>query len=308
MSRLAAFGPFFAAPVIALVTTLALASSASAQGIQPMPDSPAGKSSAAAPVGDPVVGSVNGEKIMRSDVMREMESMPPQFSQFPVETLWPSLLDRVIDRKLIAAAATNDGLPKDPEYQARMKDLGDRVLEQMYLEQRMQKQITEAAMQKRYAEMIAKVPAVTRVHARHILVKTRDEAVDILRDLAKGGDFAAIAKAKSQDGSAQAGGDLGWLTKDQVVGPFGDAAFAMKKGETSKAPVQTQFGWHIIRIDDIQADYKPSYDEKREEIQEALMQEVETAERARLRNGVKVERMTPDGSAPLPATAPAPKQ
>jgi peptidyl-prolyl cis-trans isomerase C len=156
--------------------------------------------------------------------------------------------------------------------------------------------------------MIAKVPAVTRVHARHILVKTRDEAVDILRDLAKGGDFAAIAKAKSQDGSAQAGGDLGWLTKDQVVGPFGDAAFAMKKGETSKAPVQTQFGWHIIRIDDIQADYKPSYDEKREEIQEALMQEVETAERARLRNGVKVERMTPDGSAPLPATAPALKQ
>jgi peptidyl-prolyl cis-trans isomerase C len=301
MFRLAAFGSAFA-----LVTTLTVATPVAAQGIQPMPDAP--KAASPAANADPVVGRVNGEPILRSDVMREMDSMPPQFAQFPVETLWPSLLDRVIDRKLIAAAANKDGLQKDPEYQARMKDLGDRVLEQMYLEKRMEKQITEAAMQKRYAEMIAKVPAVTRVHARHILVKTRDEAVDILRDLSKGGDFAAIAKAQSQDGSAQAGGDLGWLTKDQVVGPFGDAAFTMKKGETSKAPVQTQFGWHIIRIDDIQADYKPSYDEKREEIQEALMQEVETAERARLKNGIKVERMTPDGSAPLASLQPLPKK
>ena len=126
-------------------------------------------------------------------------------------------------------------------------------------------------------------------------------SVDVLRDLAKGGDFASVAKAKSQDGSAQAGGDLGWITKDQVVGPFGEAAFAMKKGETSKAPVQTQFGWHIIRVDDIEADYKPSYQDKRDEIQEALTEEVETAERTRLRQGAKLERMTPDGSGPLPS-------
>ena len=258
------------------------------------------------PEADPVVGRVNGETVKRSDVMREAESLPPQFAQLPINALWPLLLDRVLDRKLIAAAARKDGLNKDLEFVARMKDLEERVLEQTYLEKRMQKQITEAAMQKRYAAMLNEMKPVARVHARHILVKTRDEAVDILRDLAKGGDFAAIAKAKSQDGSAQAGGDLGWLTKDQLVGPFGDAAFAMKKGETSKAPVQTQFGWHIIRVDEIQADYKPSYDEKREEIQEALTQEVETAERARLRTGAKLERMTPDGSAPLPAQPPAP--
>jgi peptidyl-prolyl cis-trans isomerase C len=306
MARLVAFGSIFAVPVsvLAIATILSAALPVAAQGIQPMPAVPPGSAANA----DPVVGRVNGDVILRSEVMREVESMPPQFAQFPLETLWPSLLDRVIDRKLIAAAANKDGLQKDPEYQSRMKDLGDRVLEQMYLEKRMDKQITEAAMQKRYAETIAQVQPIARVHARHILVKTRDEAVDILRDLAKGGDFAAIAKQKSQDGSAQAGGDLGWLTKDQLVGPFGDAAFAMKKGETSKAPVQTQFGWHIIRIDDIQADYKPSYDEKREEIQEALMQEVETAERARLRSGIKVERMTPDGSAPLPSPQPLPKK
>jgi peptidyl-prolyl cis-trans isomerase C len=96
------------------------------------------------------------------------------------------------------------------------------------------------------------------------------------------------------------------LTRDQLVGPFADAAFAMKKGETSKAPVQTQFGWHIIRVEEIQNDYRPSYDEKRDEIQEALTQEVETAERARLRSGAKLERWTPDGSAPLPAQPAAP--
>jgi peptidyl-prolyl cis-trans isomerase C len=253
-----------------------------------------------------VVGRVNGEVVKRSEVMREAESLPPQFAQLPMEAIWPLLLDRVIDRKLVATAARKDGLEKDPEYRARMKDLEDRVLEQTFLEKRMQKQVTEAAMQKRYAEMIGAMKPVTRVHARHILVKTRDEAVDILRDLAKGGDFAAIAKQKSQDGSAKNGGDLGWLTKDQVVGGFGDAAFAMKKGETSKAPVQTEFGWHIIRIDDVQADYKPSYDEKREEIQAALVQEVEEAERKRLRSGVKIERLTPDGSRPLPDRPAAP--
>lgn len=303
MARLVAFGSALAVPasILAIASVLISATPAVAQGIQPMP---AGPTTSA----DPVVGRVNGQVILRSEVMHEAESMPPQFAQFPLETLWPSLLDRVIDRKLVVAAANKDGLTKDPEYQARMKDLADRVLEQMYLEKRVEKQVTEAAMQKRYAEMIAKIPPVARIHARHILVKTRDEAVDILRDLAKGGDFAAIAKQKSLDGSAQTGGDLGWLTKDQLVGPFGDAAFAMKKGETSKAPVQTQFGWHIIRIDDIQPDYKPSYSEKREEIQEALMQEVEVAERAHLRAGVKVERRTQDGSAPLPSPPSQPKQ
>ena len=267
---------------------------------------PAAAAKASAPEADPVVGRVNSEAVRRSDVLREAESLPPQFAQMPINALWPLLLDRVLDRKLIAAAARKDGLAKDPDYQARMKDLAERVLEQTFLEKRLAKQVTEAAMQKRYAAMLNDIKPAARVHARHILVKTRDEAVDILRDLAKGGDFAAIAKAKSQDGSAQAGGDLGWLAKEQLVGPFGDAAFAMKKGETSKAPVQTQFGWHIIRVEDIQADYKPSYDEKRDEIQEALTQEVETAERARLRTGAKLERLTPDGSAPLPAQPAAP--
>lgn len=289
----------------ALVSTPLIASLVAVPAMaQTSPPPVAGKPSV--PEADPVVGRVNGEAVRRSDVMREAESLPPQFAQLPINALWPLLLDRVLDRKLIAAAARKDGLAKDPEFLARMKDLEERVLEQTFLEKRMAKQVTEAAMQKRYAAMLNDMKPVARVHARHILVKTRDEAVDILRDLAKGGDFAAIAKAKSQDGSAQAGGDLGWLAKDQLVGPFADAAFAMKKGETSKAPVQTQFGWHIIRVEEIQTDYKPSYDEKRDEIQEALTQEVETAERARLRTGAKLERLTPDGSAPLPAQLPAP--
>jgi peptidyl-prolyl cis-trans isomerase C len=251
-----------------------------------------------------VVGRVNGEAVLRSEVQREAETLPPQFRQMPIEALWPVLLDRVIDRKLIAAAARKDGLANDPEYKTRIKDLEDRVLEQTFLIKRMEKQVTEAAMQKRYAEIVAAMKPETRVHARHILVKTRDEAVDVIRELAKGTDFAKLAQERSQDpGSGRLGGDLGWITKEQVVGPFGDAAFAMKAGETSRAPVQTQFGWHVIRVDEIQADYKPSYDEKRDEIQQALSEDVEGAERARLRNGAKVERLSPDGSKPLPPTA-----
>jgi peptidyl-prolyl cis-trans isomerase C len=285
--------------MLASFFALGLSAPVAAQNVVP---APAGK--AAAPA-DPVVGRINGQPVLRSEVLRESDGLPPQFRQVPIEALWPLLLDRVIDRKLIAAAAKSDGIAKDPDYQSRMKDIEERVLEQTFLEKRIDKQVTESAMQTRYAAMLKDMPAQTRIHARHIIVKTRDEAVNILRDLAKGGDFAAIAKSRSLDGSGQTGGDLGWITKDQVVEPFWSAAAAMKKGETSKAPVQTQFGWHVIRIDDVQADYKPSYDEERAQIQEAMSQEVETAERTRLRNAAKLERLTPDGSAPLPANPPA---
>ncbi|HTI86945.1 MAG TPA: peptidylprolyl isomerase [Alphaproteobacteria bacterium] len=299
MSRAAGTASFSLLLVATLTLSAASIPSAAAQT--------APKAAPTAPVADPVVGRVNGEAVLRSDVLREAETLPPQFQQMPIEALWPVLLDRVIDRKLIAGAARKDGLANDADVKARMKDLEDRVLEQTFLVKRMQKQVTEAAMQKRYAEMIGAMKPEARVHARHILVKTRDEAVDIIRELAKGTDFAKLAGERSQDpSSAKAGGDLGWISKEQVVGPFGDAVFAMKKGETSRAPVQTQFGFHVIRVDDIQADYKPSYDEKRDEIQQALSEDVEGAERSRLRNGAKIERLTPDGSKPLPPTgAPA---
>jgi peptidyl-prolyl cis-trans isomerase C len=295
----------FSLLVVATLTLSVATIPAGAQTAAPKaaPAAPAAPAAAA----DPVVGRANGEAVLRSDVLREAETLPPQFRQMPIEALWPVLLDRVIDRKLIAAAARKDGLTNDPDYKARMKDLEDRVLEQTFLVKRMEKQVTEAAMQKRYADMVAGMKPETRVHARHILVKTRDEAVDVIRELAKGGDFAKLAQERSQDGSARNGGDLGWITKEQVVGPFGDAAFAMKKGETSRAPVQTQFGFHVIKVDEIQADYKPSYDEKKDEIQQALSESVETAERTRVRSGAKIERLSPDGSTPLPpAAAPAP--
>ncbi|MGE5537641.1 MAG: peptidylprolyl isomerase [Gemmatimonas sp.] len=294
MVRAAGTASFSLLLVGSLTLAASIATPAAAQTAAPKA-APAANASA-----DPIVGRVNGEAVLRSDVLREADTLPPQFRQMPVEALWPVLLDRVIDRKLMATAARKDGLANDPDYKARMKDLEDRVLEQTFLMKRMEKTVTEAAMQKRYAEMLTQMKPETRVHARHILVKTREDAVDVIRELAKGGDFAKLAKERSQDGSAQAGGDLGWISKEQVVGPFGDAAFAMKKGETSRAPVQTQFGWHVIRIDDVQADYKPSYDEKRDEIQQALSEDVEGAERTRLRNGAKIERLSPDGSAPLP--------
>jgi len=300
MIRPAAF-----ASVFVLTSFVASAALIPAGAQNPTP-APAAKSTAKSGAQDPVVGRVNGEAITRSEVLREADGLPPQFRQVPIDTLWPLLLDRVIDRKLMAAAAKSDGIPKDAAFQARMKDIEERVLEQTFLERRIDKQVTEAAMQNRYAAMVKNMPAETRIHARHIIVKTRDEAVDILRELAKGGDFATLAKNHSLDGSAQQGGDLGWLTKGQVVGPFWDAIVAMKKGETSKAPVQTQFGWHVIRVEEVQADYKPSYDEEREQIQEAMSQEVESAERNKLRSGAKLERLGPDGTTPLPARPAAP--
>lgn len=243
---------------------------------------------------DPVVARVDGQPILRSEVLATMDTLPPQYRAMPLEAIFPALVGQIIDRKLVVAAAKKEKLETDAEYKKRMAELQDRVLEQVYINKKIDAQLTDAVLKKEYDKM----PTESKVRASHILVKTRDEAVQVIREISGGAKFEDVAAKKSLDPSGKQGGDLGFFTKEQMVAPFSDAAFKMKKGEISKSPVETQFGWHVIRVEEIQADAKPAFDEVRDELRDQMSDQVFGDVIEKLRSSAKIERFAPDGSVP----------
>ena len=254
---------------------------------------------------DPVVARVNGSEIKRSEVMRTISSLPPQVQQMPVQLIFPAVIDQIINGKLVAAAGYKANVQKDPEVADRMKRAEERIVQELYLTKEVQKRITDDRLQEAYKAFKQENPPQEEVKASHILVESEDAAKAIIADLKKGGDFAKIAGEKSTDkAAAQQGGDLGYFTKDQMVEPFANAAFAMKPGEISQAPVQTQFGWHVIKVEDRRSTTPPSFDEVQEQLRSQVSEQVIGELVEGLRKDAKVERFQMDGS-PMPAEQPA---
>ena len=245
---------------------------------------------------DPVVARLDGKPIYRSEVELQAKSLPKQYRRLPFASVFPMLLNQVIDRKLVAAEVSRQGLENDPEVEKRIADIRERVVHEIYLSRRVQIEVTEAALRKRYERQVKEAPAVKEARARHILVKTEEEAIAVIAELENGAEFAATAKAKSIGPSAARGGDLGYFKRQQMAPPFAEAAFALKPGKMTKKPVKTQFGWHIILTEDIREIKPPSFENKREQLHTEMSREVVTTEMFRLRKSAKIERFNQDGS------------
>lgn len=257
---------------------------------------------AQAAAADPVVARVNGKPILRSDVMAAHRQLPAQVQQMPLEMIFPLVVDQVVSSRLLSEAGRDQNLHNDPEVKNQMARLEDRVIERVYLTRVVEKAVTEDKLRARYSDFAKKQPAGEEVKASHILLEKEDEAKRVIADLEKGGDFARIAREKSIDPSGREnGGDLGFFQKEQMVPEFSGAAFAMKKGETSKAPVKSQFGWHVIRVTDRRAMAAPTFEAAREELSEELAREAVDAHVKALREEAKVEVFNADGSALAPA-------
>lgn len=251
---------------------------------------------------DPVLATVDGTPIRRSDVAAVQRTLPAQFQQVPVEVLYPAVVERLIDSKLVANAGRKDKLEDDPEVKRRLAQFEDRLIQDVYLTRRVEAAVTDKALRERYDTFVKANPPKEEVSARHILVQTEAQAKEVIGELAKGGDFAEIAKAKSMDPSGKSqGGSLGFFSREDMVPEFSAAAFAMKAGETSKTPVKTQFGWHVIKVEERRQN-APSFDEMREQLTTELSQEIVGEVVGKLREGAKVERFGLDGS---PRAAPA---
>lgn len=246
---------------------------------------------------DVVVATVNGQKIMRSEVEMMAASLPPQYRQMPLQLIFPALLDQVINTKLVAGEGRKQGLQNDPEVKRRMAMIEDRLVQDAYEQKELTRQITPAALKARYDKQVAGMGPEEEVNARHILVKTEDEAKAVIADLKKNGDFAKIAKEKSTDtGSGANGGDLGWFKKGDMVPEFAEAAFKLKKGEVSPAPIKTQFGFHVIKLEDRRPAKPPTFEEMEEDLRAQMEREISTQMVEQMRTKAQIERFNIDGS------------
>jgi peptidyl-prolyl cis-trans isomerase C len=255
---------------------------------------------AADPGSDPVVARIDGVELHRSDVDAARQDLPPQAQKLPIEQIYPILLDRLVDSALVAEAGRKEHLDQDPDLQRRLKSYEDRLIQQAYLTHAIDAGTSEDRLKARY-ETFAKEQAHEEVHARHILVKTEAEAKAIIAELEKGADFAELAKKNSTDPAASQGGDLGYFGRDEMVPEFAEAAFATPTGQFTKTPVKTEFGWHVIKVEDRRTKQPPSFDEARAEVGKLIARDIIEANVQELRKNAKIETFGLDGK-PLPAS------
>ena len=261
---------------------------------------------------DPVVATVNGQQIRLSELEVAQQSLPQQYRNMPLQAVFPALLDRIIDSKLVVQDGKKTKLTDDAAFKKRLAFVEEQVLQDYWIQREIAKKVTAEKLRQRYEERLKSMPAEEEVHARHILVATEDEAKALIAEIKKGVAFDKLAKEKSTDKASGAeGGDLGWFKKSDMVKEFADAAFDLKKGQMSETPVKTQFGYHVIQVEDRRKAPPPAYEELADQLREELAREVVTAQLDLMRAGAKIEKFNIDGSkaeaAPAkPATPTAP--
>ena len=204
------------------------------------------------------IGTLNGKDIWLDDVLRAAERLPEEFQQAPLEDYYSQLVNDIIDSQLAANAARDDAYDKKPDIAAAMQMAANRVLAESWLAEKVRTEVTETAIQKAYDKFVDDTASREQVTASHILVETEAEAEAIIIALQNGADFAELAKEKSTGPSGPNGGALGTFGRGQMVPAFETAAFNLAIGNHSDTPVQTQFGWHIIKVDS--KDIAPSPD------------------------------------------------
>jgi peptidyl-prolyl cis-trans isomerase C len=250
---------------------------------------------------NPVVAKVNGAEIHRSELEQAYQSLPDEYRQMPLDALYDPLLQRVIDTRLLADVAIKEGLPEQPAVKAALDRAREGALRDLVIQRALAAGTNEEALRKAYdAAKSAPEFKVEEVHARHILLDNEADAKAVIVELDKGGDFTALAKAKSKDPSAaQNSGDLGFFRREAMVPEFSAAAFDMAPGTWSKEPVKSQFGWHVILVEEKRAS-EPTFEEKEAELKDELSRQIVTALLDGAREGATIERFNLDGS---PATA-----
>jgi peptidyl-prolyl cis-trans isomerase C len=273
-------------------------------------NSSSGGSQAANP-NDPVVARVNGAEIRQSDVAIAEEEVGSQLQGSPDQKR-EQLIGYLTDIILVAQAAEKQKVADTPEFKRREAFMRNRLLMGAMMQAHVKAAATDEEMHKVYEEAVKPMGAEEEVRARHILVETEDEAKAIVQDVKGGADFAEVAKEKSKDpGSAKDGGDLGYFVKGNMVPEFADVAFKMYPGQVSN-PVKTQFGWHVIKLEDRRSRQVPDFEQVKNQIEAFVGRRAQTEFVAQLRDGAKIERLDkpttppPPVSVLPPAEAPAP--
>ena len=248
-----------------------------------------------------VLAKVDGQPITDADVADAMTDIGPGLPQkLEGAARQKYVLDYLIDLKLAAKKAEADKLTSSPEFERKLGYYREKLAMEELLNSVGKAAATEEAERKAYDEAAKAEPPQEEIHARHILLPTEEEAKKALARVKAGEDFAKVATELSKDPSGN-GGDLGWFTKDRMVPEFSDAAFKLKKGEISE-PVKTQFGWHIIQVEDTRMKTFPPFEQVKDQAARYVTQKAESEAVAQLHSAAKIELFDADGK-PLPAAA-----
>lgn len=252
-----------------------------------------------------VIATVNGENIYRAEFEDAYAQLPPQAQQMGVEAIYPLLLERMVDEKLIGVAASKAIPADDPDVEKQMATLREQIVMQIFFEREIEAKLTDEVLQQRYDQWKEANPSASEVSARHILLETEEKAKEVLAEVQGGKEFAEAAKEHSTGPSGPSGGDLGFFTQDQMVAPFAEAAFAMEPGDISTAPVKTDFGWHIINVEDRRQQPQPSLEDQRDQLTQEATQEIAAEMMVGFREGAEIVTFDIDGN-PIPEPEEAP--
>jgi peptidyl-prolyl cis-trans isomerase C len=240
------------------------------------------------------------------DVGSQLQGSPEQKRE--------ALVGYLTDVLLVSQAAEKQKVADSPEFKRREAFMRNKLLMGALLQSNAKAAASDEEMHKVYDDAVKPMGAEEEVRARHILVETEDEAKAIAQEIKGGADFAEVAKEKSKDpGSAKDGGDLGYFVKGNMVPEFADVAFKMYPGQVSN-PVKSQFGWHIIKLEDKRSRQVPKFDDVKNQIEAFVARRAQTEFVAQLREGAKIERLDKPGTPPPPvsvlppAEAPAPAE
>ena len=239
---------------------------------------------------NPVLAKVNGLEIRQSDVALAEEELGPSLAQMDPATKKDNVLSFLIDMKIVGKAAEDKKIENNEDFKKRLAFTRSRLLMDSLLASEGKAATTDDAMKKVYEDASKQISGEQEVHARHILVETEDEAKAVAEELKKGADFAELAKKKSKDPGASDGGDLGFFTKDQMVPEFSTVAFALEPGKISD-PVKSQFGWHVIKVEEKRNRKAPEFDQVKSQIETYVTRKAQADYVAKLRESAKVERM-----------------
>jgi len=239
---------------------------------------------------DRLVAKVDGVEIRESDIAMAEDDLGQNAQQMTPDAKRDYLVSYLTDVILAAKAAEGKKLADDKDFKSRITFIRRKLLMETLLMAEGKAAVTDAAMKKVYEDAVKQMGGEQEVRARHILVATEPEAKAIVTEISKGTDFAELARQKSKDpGAAAEGGDLGWFGKDQMVPEFADAAFKMDKGQVSE-PVKTQFGWHIIKVEDKRTKPVPEFAKVKDQVETFVARKAQADYIAKLREGAKVER------------------
>ncbi|WP_230374319.1 peptidylprolyl isomerase [Pontivivens ytuae] len=242
---------------------------------------------------DTVVATVNGTEITLGHVAAIRDRLPQQYRQLPTEVLYEGLVDQLIDQTLLADQAEGEGALDRRRVRVQLENERRGVLANETIAEVLNSAVTDDAIEEAYEEVTSGMTRTTEFNASHILVESEEEAREVITELDGGADFAALAQERSTGPSGPNGGNLGWFGPGQMVPEFDAAVQALEVGGVSE-PVQTQFGWHVVLLNETRLSPLPPIEQVRPEIIQQLNQEALQGEIDSLREGAEIERVELD--------------